>query len=563
MFISDLKRSFALHAARVAVQFPRRVYTFNELEQAAERVAAVLAARGVVTGDRVALFMEAKEPFLLGYLGALWAGAVALPLNPGLKGPELQYFIADSQASAIVCDAAAVALVDEVRVQLPQVRAIIGADELRAGHDPTAYRSPVLRPGDPALMLYSSGTTGEPKGVVHTHANLAHSVRAIADAWRFTADDVLVNVLPLFHIHGLSFATNVSLVSGGSMLVGDSFHPVRTLDLIDRATVFMGVPPYYYSLLKRDEFPRRAAGWRDLRLATCGSAPIRSEVLPQLEAILGRPIINRYGMTECHILTSLPLDGPWPHGSVGMPLGGVEVCVRADDSPESKVASTQVRESLLPLPPSPGGEGRGEGAWPEASLLQTPHPNPLPAAGRGRSVVANSGARATQDSVDTNGGSGTDSQDRVGRVCARGPNLFREYWRRPQETAATFDRDGWFDTGDLGRIDERGFLTLVGRGKDLIIVGGFNVYPAVVERVLAEYPGVRDCAVVGLPDADRGERVAAFVVTDGSPLDAKRLRSFCRERLADYQCPTQFESIAELPRNNLGKVLRRELRGND
>ncbi len=509
MFISELKRTFVSHATRMAVQFPRRSYRFSDLEQSAERVAAVLAVRGVGAGDRVALFLEAKEQFLVGYLGALWAGAVALPLNPGLKGPELDYFVADSQASAIVCDATTAALVDELRARWPLVCAIIDVDDVLSGPVPAAYRPHAVRPDDPVLMLYSSGTTGEPKGVVHTQANLAHAVRAIADVWRFTADDVLVNVLPLFHIHGLSFATNVSLLSGSTMLVGDSFHPVRTLDLIDRATVFMGVPPYYYSFLKRDEFRGRAAGWKNLRLATCGSAPIRSEVLPELEAILGLPVINRYGMTESHVLTSLPLGGPWPHGSVGVPLGGVEVCVRTG------AQSVDVAES------------------------QAPHPCPSPQRGEGEDV-----------------------QGCVGRVFARGPNLFREYWRRPQETAASFDRDGWFDTGDLGRFDEHGFLTLVGRSKELIIVGGFNVYPAVVERVLAEHPGIRDCAVVGLPDADRGERVAAFVVAAGPPPDAKTLRSFCRQRLADYQCPTQFEFVAELPRNNLGKVLKRELREN-
>ncbi len=497
MFVAELEGSFGSHAARMAVHFPQRSYTFSELEGAARRVAAELRSRGVEPGDRVALLLDAKEPFLLSYLGTLCAGAVALPLNPGLKGPELNYFIADSQASAIVCDATTAALVGELRAGWPWVRAIVGADDVLAGRASTAYRPPDVKPDEPALMLYSSGTTGEPKGVVHTQANLAHAVRAIADAWRFTADDVLVNVLPLFHIHGLSFATNVSLLSGSTMLVGDGFHPVRTLDLIDRATVFMGVPPYYYSLMKRDEFRRRATGWRRLRLATCGSAPIRPEVLPDLEEILGRPIINRYGMTECHVLTSLPIDGPWPHGSVGTPLRGVEVCLRSD---------------------SAGAAG-----------------------GSGEAI----GGNASQ----------------VGRVFARGPNLFREYWRRPQETAAAVDHDGWFDTGDLGQFDDRGFLTLAGRSKDLIIVGGFNVYPAVVERVLAEYPGVRDAAVVGMPDADRGEQVTAFIVTDESALDVKRLRTYCRQRMADYQCPTQFEFVAELPRNSLGKVLKRELRG--
>jgi malonyl-CoA/methylmalonyl-CoA synthetase len=270
------------------------------------------------------------------------------------------------------------------------------------------------------------------------------------------------------------------------MLIGDKFHPIETLDLIDQSTVFMGVPPYYYAFLKREEFRSHAAKWNRLRLVTCGSAPIRSDVLPELESILGRPVINRYGMTECHILSSLPLDGPWPHGSVGLSLPGVELAVRSDD------------------------------------------------------------ARAC-------------AAGEIGNVWARGPNLFREYWGRPAATAEGFDAEGWFDTGDVGQLDDREYLTLVGRSKDLIIVGGFNVYPPVVERAINDCPGVRECAVVGIPDQMRGERVAAFVVADDDALDAKRVRSFCRDRLSDYQCPSQVQIVSELPRNAMGKVLKREL----
>jgi malonyl-CoA/methylmalonyl-CoA synthetase len=192
-------------------------------------------------------------------------------------------------------------------------------------------------------------------------------------------------------------------------------------------------------------------------------------------------------MTECHVLTSLPLEGPWPHGSVGRALDGIDVAIRNE-----------------------------------------------------RGALCSTGE--------------------VGQVWARGPNLFRQYWNRPGATAESFDPDGWFDTGDLGRWDELGFMTLVGRSKDLIIVGGFNVYPAVVERVLGECAGVREAAVVGVPDESRGERVAAFVVVDDPQLSEKSIRQFCRERLVDYQCPMSVEIVPELPRNTMGKILKRELR---
>ncbi len=487
MFLERLRQSFSSHAKRIAVETPRGRYTFAELQQSAERVAALLRSRGVEPGDRVILLMAAKEPFLLGYLGALWCGAVPLPLNPGLKLPEVSYFARDSEAKLAIVDVTTAVIALQVQESVTSFGEPISTADILTAPMPQAFRGHDAQPDDPALILYSSGTTGEPKGVVHTQANLAAAVAAIAAAWRFTPDDVLANVLPLFHIHGLSFATNVSLLAGGTMLIGDGFHPARTLDLIDRATVFMAVPPYYYALLQCDEFRERAARWTQLRLATCGSAPIRADVLPELESILGRPVINRYGMTECHVLTSLPLDGPWPHGSVGVPLDGIEVVVRGDDG-------------TMSLPGS------------------------------------------------------------VGRVFARGPNLFREYWRQPAATAECFDADGWFDTGDVGQCDDRGFLTLVGRSTELIIVGGFNVYPAVVERVVNECPGVREAAVVGVPDDTRGERVAAFVVADDSTLVPRRVRDFCRERLADYQCPTIVELVPSLPRNALGKVLKRELR---
>jgi malonyl-CoA/methylmalonyl-CoA synthetase len=335
-------------------------------------------------------------------------------------------------------------------------------------------------------MLYSSGTTGRPKGVVHTHTNVASSLRALQQCWRFTADDVLVNVLPLFHIHGLSFATHLSLLTGGRMLMEDSFHPRHTLELVGQGTVFMAIPTFYYSLLDRPEFKCAARRWRDVRLFTCGSAPIRPDVLPELEETLGRPVINRYGMTEAHVITSLPLDGPWPRGSVGLPLPGIEVRVTNDN-------------------------------------------NTLASLGE------------------------------VGSVQLRGPNLFREYWRRSDATREAF-ASGWFDTGDLGTRDASGFLTLVGRKNDLIITNGFNVYPQVVERVINECPGVQESVVVGVPDKKRGERVMAAVVRSDETLTARALRTFLSDRLVDYQRPADVVFVAALPRNAMGKVQRRELR---
>jgi malonyl-CoA/methylmalonyl-CoA synthetase len=376
-------------------------------------------------------------------------------------------------------------VVESLRFELPKLRAVL-PDAQPAVALTNAHSEPAIGSDAPCLMLYSSGTTGQPKGVVHTHANMSASLRALQQCWQFTPDDVLVNVLPLFHIHGLSFATHLSLLTGSRMLMAASFHPRHTLELVGQGTVFMAIPTFYYSFLDRPEFKPAARKWSNVRLFTCGSAPIRPEVLPELEETLGRPVINRYGMTEAHVITSLPLDGPWPQGPVGLPLGGIEVRVLNETS------------SLA----SPG---------------------------------------------------------EVGSVQLRGSNLFRDYWRKPEASREAF-ASGWFDTGDLGSRDASGFLTLVGRKNDLIISNGFNVYPQVVERVINDCPGVRESVVVGVADKKRGERVVAAVVRSDEMLTVQAIRTFLGERLVDYQRPAEVIFVAALPRNSMGKVLRRELR---
>jgi malonyl-CoA/methylmalonyl-CoA synthetase len=484
-FLDELRATFVGRAGQPALSFPDGSYTFGEIERRAERCAAWLEGLGVGRGDRVVLATPEKRPFLAAHLGALFAGAVALPVNPRFTRDEMRHVLADSGARVAVVGREARSVVEALHGELPELRAVV--DDAGAWDAPDArWAAPSVRADDPALILYSSGTTGRPKGVVHSQANLASSLHALRSCWRFTPDDVLVNVLPLFHIHGLSFAAHLSLLTGGRMVVEESFHPRRTLDVVGQGTVFMAIPTFYYAFLDRPEFRAAAAGWGHVRLFTCGSAPIRPEVLPGLESILGRPVINRYGMTEGHVITSLPLDGPWPQGSVGLPLDGVEVRVARDDGA-----------------PAPAGE--------------------------------------------------------VGTVLLRGPNLFRDYWRNPEATRAAFST-GWFDTGDLGRLDDAGFLTLVGRKHDLIITSGFNVYPQVVERVINDCPGVKESAVLGLPDDRRGERVTAVIVRDDPALDERRVKAHCAEHLVDYQRPASVVFVDALPRNALGKVLRRELR---
>jgi malonyl-CoA/methylmalonyl-CoA synthetase len=482
-FLDELRATFAARASDPAVVHPGGAFNHGGLEQAARRVAALLQQRGLEKGDRVVLCTSAKVPFLLAQLGVLYAGGVCLPLNPRFTRDELRHFLTDSGACLAVAARGERPLLESLRQEVPTLREVL--TEQAVVQAPEApWREPDVRPDDACLLIYSSGTTGWPKGVVHSHANLAASLRALAECWRFTPDDVVVNVLPLFHIHGLSFATLMPLLTGACVRLED-FHATDTLDAVGRGTVFMAVPTIYYRFLDEPAFVEKARSWQRVRLFTCGSAPIRPDVLPWLQEALGKPVINRYGMTEAHVITSLPLDGPWPSGSVGLPLRGIELRITRSDGQ-----------------PAPAGE--------------------------------------------------------VGAVQVRGPNLFREYWRNPEATHKAF-ATGWFDTGDLGAVDENGFLTLAGRSNDLIITSGYNVYPPVVERVVNACPGVREAVVAGLPDDIRGERVVVFVVRDDPSVDEDRVLAYCAERLVDYQRPRQVFFVDALPRNALGKVLRREL----
>ena len=437
-------------------------------------------------GDRVALVTGEKLPFLAAHLGAIYAGGVSLPLNPRFTRDELRYFLADSEARVAVVGAEQRPVIESLRPELPALLAVVDDDaawEAPEGHD----RNPSIDADAPCLILYSSGTTGRPKGVVHTHANLAASLHALRDLLAVHArrragqrPAALPHPRPLVRhppqpadrrLHGRS--RRASTRAGRSRSSARARSSWRSRRSITPSSTGPNSPR-----------PPGAG-------ATCGSSPAARRRSGRRSCrdwrrSSGRPVINRYGMTEGHVITSLPLDGPWPQGSVGLPLPGIELRIARDDG----------------TPASPGEAG--------------------PFCCAGRTCFANTGAI---------------------------PKPPAPRSARAGSTPATWAR--WTSAG---------FLTLVGRKNDLIITSGFNVYPQVVERVLNECPGVRESAVVGLPDDRRGERVAAVVVRDDPALDERRLRSHCAERLVDYQRPSTVIFVDDLPRNAMGKVLRRELR---
>ena len=461
-FVELLRNQFDKNADKPAIIHHSDILNFGQLESKALSVGAFLQEKGLDKGDRVVLYTPEKLPFLITHLGIILSGGVSLPLNFGFTKDEMLYFLKDSGARFVFASGKQAALINEIKDRCPKLEEVISPAEAFVESPSRQFKEPNLSAEDSCFMLYSSGTTGRPKGVVHTHLNLAASLLDLKTCWRFVPEDILLNVLPLFHIHGLSFATHLSLISGASMILEDTFHPLKTMEKIRDATVFMAVPTIYYTFLRRDEFKKNAKEWNRMRLFTCGSAPIRPEVLPELEMILGAQVINRYGMTESHVISSLPLNGPFPHGSVGPPLEGIEMKLVAED---------------------------------------------------GKTLSAETALK--------------DKQKAVGEVTIKSKNLFDHYWNNPAATASAFDSEGFFSTGDLGYLDEFGFLTLVGREKDLIITGGYNVYPAVVERVLNSFPKVGESAVIGVPDEMRGEKAVAIVVPDGH-LNVSELKKHCQ-----------------------------------
>jgi malonyl-CoA/methylmalonyl-CoA synthetase len=337
-FFHALHDTFQKHSARRAVVHQQRTLTYGDLLARAREGAGWLQSLGVKPGDRVVLCTANKSAFLFAHLAALFAGAITVPLNPRFTREELRFFLADSGGRVAIVGDEAAPILASLKPELPQLRSLI-ADVTVLDSPKSTYRAFPLAAGEPCLMLYSSGTTGWPKGVVHTQTNVLSSLLALKSCWRFAPDDVVLNVLPLFHIHGLCFATQLTLLTGACLLL-DEFDAQQTMGRIGECTVFMAVPTIYYRFLEQPNFGAAARAWQKVRLFTCGSAPIRPEVLPELEAVLGKPVINRYGMTEAFVITSLPLDGPWPNGSVGQALPGVEIHV---DAAPGEVGAVRLR----------------------------------------------------------------------------------------------------------------------------------------------------------------------------------------------------------------------------
>lgn len=457
------------------------------------RLAAVLIERGVDPGDRVAVQVSKSIEALALYVACIRTGAVFLPLNTAYTEAELGYFIGDATPRVLVLDPSRRAMGQRL-IGASQLLTLDGDGSgslMDKASSSVAVADVVARTADDlAAILYTSGTTGRSKGAMLTHGNLLSNAQTLVSYWQFSASDVLLHALPVFHTHGLFVACNVMLLSGGRMIFQPGFSTDAVLQAMPSATTMMGVPTFYTRLLADERFTRDSAS--HMRLFISGSAPLLADTHREFEARTGQRILERYGMTETNMNTSNPVDGERMAGTVGMALPGVEVRVCKPDTTEAL----------------PAGE--------------------------------------------------------VGILQVRGPNVFAGYWQMPEKTREELLEDGFFITGDLATIDERDYVTIVGRSKDLIISGGYNIYPKELELLIDELPGVTESAVVGVPHPDFGEAVVAVVVCDGSAaaaeLNAEKLIAALADRLARFKQPKKVKFVDELPRNTMGKVQKNLLR---
>ncbi|MBS7543786.1 malonate--CoA ligase [Ancylobacter oerskovii] len=465
---------------------------YAELLALVGRYADALTQHGVGRGDRVTVQVEKSLGNVALYLATLKVGAVYQPLNTAYTAAELDYFLGDAEPVLLVADprradtlrpiaaARGVRHVETLDAEGKGSLADLAAD--LPGETPTA----VCAPDDLAALLYTSGTTGRSKGAMITHRNLASNAEALREIWAFQPGDVMLHALPIFHVHGLFVALNTALLNGSPTIWLPKFDADAVIAQLPAATVMMGVPTFYTRLLAHPGFTRQLCA--GMRLFIAGSAPLLAETHRRFEAATGHAILERYGMTECGMITSNPYDGERLPGSVGYALPDVSVRVVGEDGAE--------------LP-------RGE----------------------------------------------------VGMLATNGPNRFLGYWRMPEKTAAEIRPDGFFITGDLASMAPDGRVTIVGRGKDLIISGGLNIYPKEIEMEIDQFPGVAESAVIGVPHADFGEAVVAVVVPrPDAALDEAALGAWLGGRLARFKLPKHIATVEELPRNTMGKVQKAALR---
>jgi long-chain acyl-CoA synthetase len=480
--------------------------TYAQLLDTVERLAAGLARIGVRRGQHVALLLPNVPQFTISYYAAQLLGCPVVPLNVLLTKDDIEYHLKDSDAVALIAWEGFLAAAQPACAAVPSGARLIvakadpndtsapaGAHSLNAlMSGDAAVREPAdTRPDDTAVILYTSGTTGRPKGAELSHFNLWHNAESIATKlMQYGKEAVSLCVLPLFHSFGQTVIQNATLLSGGTVVLVPRFDPKAVFELMQehRITVFAGVPTMYFALLHYPDAERYDVS--SLRYCVTGGAPMPVEVLRSFDRKYGVSILEGYGLSETSPAASFNrLDRPRKPGSIGLPLPGVELKLIDE-------AGNAIDENLVP-----------------------------------------------------------------GEICIRGPCVMKGYYKRPEATAESVT-NGWFKSGDVAHRDSDGFYFIVDRKKDMIIRGGFNVYPREIEEVLYAHPAVLEAAVIGVPHERHGEEIKAIVVAKpGSVIDADEMIAYCKERLAAYKYPRLVEVRESLPKTATGKILKRALRG--
>jgi long-chain acyl-CoA synthetase len=476
---------------RAALRLDSKVITYGELDEATARVAGLLRDRGLEPGDRVGIMLPNVPEFAIAYYGVLRAGGVVVPMNVLLKQREVAFYLGDPGAKLVFAwhgfAEEATAGAAEAGVECIVVEPAAFARVLEESEPAPAVAERTAE--DTAVILYTSGTTGKPKGAQLTHSNLSVNADVSKALFSLTAEDVVLGALPLFHAFGQTCALNAAIAAGASLALIPRFDAGKALEVIERdqVTVFEGVPTMYAALLHHPG--RDQADVRTLRVCVSGGAALPVELLREFEREFGCVVLEGYGLSETSPVACFNHpDRERKPGSIGTPVEGVEM----------KLVDLYRRDA------APG---------------------------------------------------------EVGEIAIRGHNVMTGYWNRPDATADAIDDDGWFYSGDIARVDDDGCYFIVDRKKELIIRGGYNVYPREIEEVLYEHPAIREAAVVGIPHADLGEEVAAAVaLRPGMHATESEIRDYVKANVAAYKYPRHVWFVDELPKGPTGKILKREIR---
>jgi long-chain acyl-CoA synthetase len=479
------------HGDKTAFKLDDVELSYSMLEEGSARVAGLLKAKGLEEGDRVGLMMPNVPYFPVIYFGILRAGGVVVPMNVLLKGREVEFYLGDPGAKLLFAwgDFAEAAEAGAEKAGAEAILVEPGEfEKLLADQEPDTEMADRSEE-DTAVILYTSGTTGKPKGAELTHANLYRNSKGVSEKLgEMSEEDVLLGALPLFHSFGQTCTMNSAVSVGATVTMLPRFDPDKALEIIerDKVTLFQGVPTMYNAMLHSESCD--SADCSSLRICMSGGAAMPAELMRAFEEKFDCMILEGYGLSETSPVASFNHpDRERKPGSIGTPIEGVEMQVWDDDGNEV-------------------------------------------------------------------------AQGEVGEIVIRGHNIMKGYWNRDDANKEAITDDGWFRTGDMAKMDEDGYFFIVDRKKDLIIRGGYNVYPREIEEVLYEHPAVREAAVVGIPHEELGEEVGAAVeIAPGEEVEAEALRAYVKERVAAYKYPRKVWFVDELPKGPTGKILKREV----